>query len=308
MSDHASYAERVSVAVGEGWNRFWFAPRDPRPLAVVRIAAACLALYAVATYWPDLDRLFGPRGMTPTAMVRELYEGQRSLLDYVPAAGLTAFWAATLALLACLAAGLGGRTVAIAAAATTISFFSRCPMVTGEFEAVLAMLLVYLCVGDSGAAWGVRTLKEGSLQTAASPLNTVSLRLIQIHVALIHLMIGWAQLAVAEGPWWSGEGVWLAASRPGMSLVNLEWLVDRPRLVALWSHAMLAYLLAMPIFVWRPLARPAVLVVGAVVWLAWAVASGWTMFSLSMLVGLAAFWFPATSVPKSGVPKSGKVA
>ena len=108
-------------------------------------------------------------------------------------------------------------------------------------------------------------------------------------------MTAFALLGVADGPWWSGEGIWLAASRPGMSLVDLSWLADHPRVVAAWSHAMLLYLLAMPVLVWIRLARPLLLAIGVLVWIAFAVASGWLMFSLAMLVGLAAFVEPTLS-------------
>jgi hypothetical protein len=191
--------------------------------------------------------------------------------------------------------------MAIAAAAVTISFFARAPLVTGEFEVILSMLLIYLCIGRCSDAFSIRSLWKRNTAPASSlkptayglqplsPFNTISLRLIQVHIVLVHLMIGWAQLAVPENVWWSGEGVWLAAARPGMSYLDTSLLINSPRLVAAWSHAMTLYLLTMPALIWIRLARPLVLAAGAVIWLAFALASGWFPFCLAMLTGLAAF-------------------
>jgi hypothetical protein len=74
-----------------------------------------------------------------------------------------------------------------------------------------------------------------------------------------------------------------------MSLVDLSNLADRPRLVAAWSHAITLYLLAFPVLVWNRFARPLMLLLGAAVWISFAVASGWVPFCAAMLTGLIAF-------------------
>jgi hypothetical protein len=289
-----NYFADLSTAVGGGWNRFWFTPRTAQTLGVLRIATGLLALYAVATFAPDLERWFGPGGMLPLSKIRELYDSQWSALDYVPAAYLwPAYWM-SLAVIAAYVLGIGGRTVAVLATAATLSFFARAPLLTGEFESILAFLLVYLCIGRASDAFSAASfLRHRSEPTAYSlrhsALNSVSLRLLQIHIALAHLMMGLGQLAAPEGAWWNGEGIFLAAMRPGMALVDLTGLTDHPRIVAAWSHVMTIYLLAMPTLVWVRLARPLVLAVGVLVWLAFAVASGWTTFCLAMLTGLMAF-------------------
>jgi hypothetical protein len=307
MSAIRTYFADLNAAVGTCWNRFWFTPTPATTLGGLRIAVAALALYAVATYAPDLDRWFSADGMLPLKIVDELYRpegqilGQRSLLDFVPDRALWPFYWASLAVLAAYLLGVGGRAIAVAAAVATVSFFARAPLVIGEFEHVLAMLLAYLCIGRACDAFSVANLWKKARAPAdrapgdapaLSPLNTVSLRLIQVHVALVHLMMGYAQLAAAESAWWSGEGVWLAAGRPGMSLVDLSGLADHPRIVAAWSHAITLYLLAFPVLIWSRLARPLLLVVGALAWLSFAVASGWVPFCLAMLAGVAAFIEP----------------
>jgi hypothetical protein len=105
-------------------------------------------------------------------------------------------------------------------------------------------------------------------------------------------MMGWAQLAAPEAAWWSGEGVWLAAGRPNMPLIDLSGLQDHPRIVAAWSHAITLYLLAMPALIWNRWARPVFVIAGGLVWLSFAVASGWVPFCAAMLTATAAFVEP----------------
>jgi hypothetical protein len=290
------YFVALSSAAGVSWNRFWFTPRRADTLGVLRVLAGVMALYAVATYAPDLERWFGAGGMLPVDMVRSLYEHHWSMLDIVPPRLLWPAYATSLAVIALFTLGVGGRLAAVLAAAATLSFFSRAPLVTGEFEPILAMLLVYLSIGRASDAYSLpaflrhRSAPPGSsLQPPGSPSNSISLRLIQLHLAIVHLMMGCAQLAAPESAWWNGEGMWLAATRPGMALVDLSFLEDHPRVVAAWSHLVTLYLLSFPVLAWNRWARPLVLAVGVFVWISLAAASGWLMFCLAMLTGLVAF-------------------
>jgi hypothetical protein len=306
------YFTELGATAGAAWNRFWFTPRDARTLGALRVLVGLMAFYTIATYGPDLDRWFGPNGMLPLGMVRGqmvdgewvpgFYDAHWSLLDIVPPRLLwPAFWA-SLTAIGLFTLGIGGRIAAVAATAATLSFFSRAPMVTGEYEPILALLMAYLCVGRASDAYSVPLYlahrargRAGSLPPAAglqppvSPLNTTALRLLQIHIAIVHLMMACAMLAAPEGAWWTGEGIYLAAMRPGMSLVDFTFLKEHPRIVAAWSHAITLYLLTFPVLAWPRLSRPLVLAIGVLIWISIALATGWTMFSLAMLLGLVSF-------------------
>jgi hypothetical protein len=306
------YFTELGGTAGAAWNRFWFTSRDARWLGILRVLVGLMAFYTIATYGPDLDRWFGAGGMLPLGMVRGrivndewvpgFYDAHWSLLDVIPPRLLwPAFWA-SLAAIGLFTLGIGGRIAAVAATVATLSFFSRAPMVTGEFEPILALLMVYLCVGRASDEYSVPVYlarrargRAGSLPQAsniqhpASPLNTTALRLLQIHIAIVHLMMACAMLAAPEGSWWTGEGIYLAAMRPGMALVDFTFLKEHPRIVAAWSHAITLYLLTFPVLVWPSLSRPIVLAIGALIWLSIALATGWLMFSLAMLLGLLAF-------------------
>src|SRR5262245_61492184 len=44
----------------EGWNRFWFTPRDPTTLGLMRILTGLVTFYTFAAYSLDLQALIGP--------------------------------------------------------------------------------------------------------------------------------------------------------------------------------------------------------------------------------------------------------
>jgi hypothetical protein len=77
-----------------------------------------------------------------------------------------------------------------------------------------------------------------------------------------------------------------------MPLVDLSHLEENFRIIAAWSHAISLYLLTMPVLIWNRLARPIMLVVGALAWFSFMLASGWVPFCLAMVTGLASFIEP----------------
>ncbi|MAT72451.1 MAG: hypothetical protein CMJ58_23355 [Planctomycetaceae bacterium] len=303
MSAVGRYLGELNAAVGAGWNRFWYEPAPATTLGVVRIAAAALALVAVAAYGPDLIAWFGAGGMLPVPLVRELYPDHLSLLDYVSGSGLWVLYAATLAALAALLLGVGGRVAAIAALVLTLSFFHRAPLVTAEFEPVVAFLLAYLCIGRVSDAFSPASRFGGPSKSPPSPAvsNRIAQRLIQIHVTVVHAMMAVAMFAAADGVWFSGEGIWLAAARPEGPLVDLTGWENSTKLFALASHLTTAYFVAFPLAAWSGRLRPLALAGAAIVWPLLAVVTGKVLFCLAMAAGAAAF-IPAEWLARAAEP------
>ena len=286
------YARQLTTTIGQGWNRFWFTPSGSARLSWMRLFVGLIGLYQLATYGLDLHRLFGVDGMLPLDAIRTLYGESWSYLDYVSPAQLTAVHWLGMAVVGLFTMGVGIRWTSIGAAVVLLSYYHRAPVLTGQAEALLSMLLVYLCVGRSGESLSVRALLKRRADAPASACppavsNTVALRLMQIHLAVICLLMGFAQLTVDA--WWTGEAIWLLAAQSGGPLVDFSWLAGHPQWIGAWSHLVTAYLLAFPVLVWSHLARPLVLILGVVVWISLAVVSGQLMLCLTMLVTLLAF-------------------
>ena len=63
MGAVARYFSVLVERFGQGWNQFWYTPRDVYTMSVLRILTGLLALWIHLSYAPDLVRWFGPRGL-----------------------------------------------------------------------------------------------------------------------------------------------------------------------------------------------------------------------------------------------------
>ncbi|MEQ8210228.1 MAG: hypothetical protein RH917_10385 [Lacipirellulaceae bacterium] len=283
------YLSELADATGIAWNRFWFAPSGSETLGLVRIGAGVLALITMGSFGSDLQWLVAGEGMLPRDFVRDHYPLSLSLFDFVPGSLLTPVWIATLVAAVLMILGIGGRWSVIATAIALLSYLNRVPLLVQPYETVLSFVLIYLCVGN---CWEHLCLRFNRKEvTAAKPrvANQVSLRLIQVHLAVVHAMMAIAQLTEPEGVWWTGEGMWLLASREGMPLIDLSAWFENRKLASGLAHMVTLYLAAFPILVWGRWTRPLVLAAGLVVWLLLLIVSGRVMLCLTMLTATLVF-------------------
>ncbi len=322
MGALASYKSRLVDGIGGGWRRFWFTPSDPLPLCVLRIAVGLVALYYVASFTSDLATWFSADGLLPPNVVRTLTgadnpnltgpaEYRFSYLYYLDSPGeLWAVHVAGLIVLGAFIVGLASRVTSVLSLAVVLSYVNRAPMLTGPLEPVLTMALLYLCLAPSGAYLSLdrlllRTRKGAKKPTAQVPqpqsrlstAATVSLRLMQVHLAGFYAMMVLNQLGGLvdfpyAGTWWRGEAVWWLIARPESRLVDLTFLHSAPYLINAWTHAIVLFELAFPLLVWNRLARPLLLALAVPIWTSLALVTGEVSFCAMMLVANLAFVSP----------------
>lgn len=296
----APYFESLLRRTGEGWNRFWFQPSDPLPLALVRIAAGTISFYIVASFGFDLLRYLGPNGILSTANVRALLavtdnEYRFSYLNF--AADATTLWAlhaAGLVVLAAFTVGLFTRITSVLSVLVLLAYVHRTWVLTDQAEPILSMLLLYLSIGPAGDAlsvdaWRKRrkapTVRSGRV---ASYGANVAIRLLQVHTALIYLMMFLGKQLVTF-VWWQGTAVWWLIARPDTCLVDLRWMHDYPYLVNLWTASIPLFELAFALLIWKPLLRPLLVVGSAFYWLGIALLLGNVPFCAAMFVAGLSF-------------------
>lgn len=303
------YFAELATEFGQAWNRFWYTPRDPIALAVLRVLVGVTACYFQATFAWDLIRLFGPNGMLPVEVVRQFSGSQAvafSFLSYLrtPAELWTAQLLGTVVLVL-FTIGLWTRVTSVLALVVTLSYIHRAPMLTGLFEPVLSMLLFYLCLGPSGRALSVdawRAARRGSRAlTAVAPatgpndrsLSTnIAVRLIQIHLCVIYLMMGISKLAEPGETWWMGDAVWWLIAKPESRLIDLTWLARHPYVINAWSHLIVLIELTFPVLIWNRLARPLLLAAATLMWASLAPVTGLVPFCWTMAIAGIAFLPP----------------
>jgi hypothetical protein len=298
MNALRSYCGELADRFGDGWNRFWFLPSAAHASALLRMAVGAIALAWLITLSFDLQALFGPGGWLPVDKVASWRGGRGwSLLDFVQdPALLWSVHALAIAVVGLFTVGLFTRVTSIVSAIIVLSYLWRAPMLNAEVEDLLAMLLVYLCIGRCGAVWSVdgwrrrRRPSTASALPRLSSLTTVSMRLVQVHLAAIYVMMALAKCRGAV--WWTGEATWWMASSSQRSWLSLDWLAQHPDLIAAVTFGIVALQLAFPVLVWNRTARPLMLALATVMWIGIWLLAGQTGFCLLMLAAHLAFVSP----------------
>ena len=255
------------AAAGRAWERFWFAPADSRPLAVVRIGAGLLALAAWWSYADDLQAWFGPNGLLPAEVVTAWRaDWGFSLFDLVTTrAAVTAVFIATGIVFALLLVGAATPIVAPLSAVLFASLLHRGPMLAGPADDCLAVLLWCLAVGPAGRHFSVdRWLADraGMPDPGPEPRARIGRGLLQVHAAAITAAVAIAQLK--EGVWWDGTAAWYLVADAGGLRGRLAGLcVESEYLTNLATHAITAIAIVSAVGIWwaptqRLLARIAV--------------------------------------------------
>lgn len=323
MTAIGDYLRTLTREFGVGWNRFWFAPADASTLGAVRLGVGLVLIYWLATFTPDLTTYFGPDGLAPQPTIRSLEEPVRtgSLFVVVPQQvreslprthrwsylhllhtpqALVLAHAAALAVALAFAAGLFTRVTSLLAWLVLLSYIHRGPVFTAQVEPILAFLLFYLCLGPAGNAWSldrwwVRRRRPSiaaadGKSSGKSAAATVSLRLIQVHLALVYALMAIGKLS--SPVWWQGTGMWWLIARADAPLVDLTWLHSYPHVVSLWTYSVVLWQAAFPLFIWHRLARPLLLVVNALMWALLAPVTGVLDLAVVMIIASLAFLPP----------------
>ena len=275
---------------GAAWNRFWFAPADPTPLAAVRIGLAALLAWSTLTAWPQLEDWLRPDSPEVAALVPasmwSLHRGSAPWAWHVLQG---------VQLAAIVGLGLGWRTRLACPVAFVlhVSFINAAHDAAFGYDAVASLLLLYLSLAPCGAAWSLDARRRGEGKPRPSVGANLGLRLIQLHACAIYLAAGLAKLEGAT--WWSGMAAYQSMLAPERWLApfSFEFAFHYPWTATVLSNLLtyltLAYEIGFPFLVWKPLLRGPLLVTGAAMHLGTVVFMGMDQFGLAMLLLLLAF-------------------
>lgn len=288
----------------EGWNRFWFTPRDPATLGAIRILAGAMLLYTHAVWTLGLENFMGAHPWVPRASAEYIFgpETMRwtwSLLWWCDSpAALWSVHIVALVAFFCLTIGFQTRIASILAFVLCASYANRTVASQFGLDQINAMLALYLMIGPSGACYSVDRLvarwRAGRRLESPAPsvMANVAIRLIQIHMCVIYFNAGVSKLQ--GGMWWDGSALWGAVANLEYQSLDLTWLCNHPYLVNFMTHTTIVWEISFPALVWSRMLRPLVLLVAIPLHLGIAFGMGMITFGFVMLYGCLAFvepWF-----------------
>ncbi len=313
----SNYLKDAYTAAVNGWQRFWFLPRDPATLGVLRICIGLLLLYTHAVWTLDWDGFFGPAGwvdknarweqhLIPAGESTPIFvRCQWSHFDWIESqAVLWTLHCAALGIFTLLILGFYSRTVAVLSFLIAVSYTQRNPQAMFGLDGINTMLAMYLWIGPCGACYSIdawlKRRKEQNHEagqgrgevSAVRPIElsitaNIAIRLIQCHMCLIYLFSAIGKLQGES--WASGVAIWGAVANREYQSLDATWLAAYPLVVSILTHLTVMWELTYSVLVWPRLWRPLVLAMAVGVHLGIGLWMGMMTFGLAMIVGNMAF-------------------
>jgi hypothetical protein len=270
------------------WDRFFFEPQSPSPMALVRIAWGLVSAVWALSLLPDVDPF-----LTDGAMRYDRGRGAGSWnpldwIDWSQAPLVTT----VLLLVAGLATAVGYRT-RLASAASALSMIALLRTNTTIFNSgdlVLRQIGVAVALASAGLVLSLDARRtRGSLLPSPAVLRAPwALRLLQLQVAVGYALSAWAKL---RGPSWH-DGTALAQALRIEDLQRLtppEWLFEQNVVLNLLTWSTVAFEASFAFLVWNRRLRPWVLGLGAAFHLGIDVFFDVGFFSIAMWIAYLAF-------------------
>ncbi|WP_028067852.1 HTTM domain-containing protein [Solirubrobacter soli] len=238
------------------WDRFWFAPVDPLPLGLVRIALGVVMTLWTLTLLPQLPDFFTARGVTGSAAAGRPWHVW-TLLGATPSpTWLGAVCLAMLVAAIALTAGWHTRVASIIVCLGAVSLQRTDPYVFNSGDSLLRLLCLFVALAPAGACLSLDARRRGPRSIPAWPL-----RLIQIQVSVMYLAAVWAKL---RGPAWrDGSATEYALRVSDLVRFPVGDLLDAaPWLVPAATYGTMAIEAALVVLVWPRRTRPFALLAG----------------------------------------------
>lgn len=218
------------------WNRIWFTPVPVRRLALFRIvicAWAAIDLLTTARYIGQFAHV-DPEFRSPIVLLRVLHFGPPS-----PGIYTAIHVALVIALLAALF-GVFTRVALFVAVPLYLLFFGEfySYYATEHGRVAVALALIALAIGPSGAAYSVDAWRRGWDEHRRDPLAGWSLRVVQVVVVAAYAVAGLTKLAVQQLRW-PTDGA-LQDALAGKSTLLGQWLAQHNDLVVVLGFVTLA--------------------------------------------------------------------
>ncbi len=287
----------------DGWNRFWFSPRSPATLSLMRILVGMMIVYTHAAWTLELNTFVSPQGVFDIQHASEFYGGSPFAWSHVTwfpgsAAWLWGTHALALVVMTGFMLGFQTRVCGILSALFVISYAHRAGGALFGLDQINGFLTLYLALGPCGAMYSIdawRRRRQNPIDAAESRpastvMATISTRLIQLHLCIVYLFAGLGKL---QGPaWWDGTAIWGALASYEYQTIDLTFMASWPWLINLITLVTLAWECSYPFLIWPRLTRPIWLLLAVAVHLGIGLCMGMMTFGLIMVIANLSFVEP----------------
>ena len=300
-------------ATAGAWDRFWFTPRRPEVLGLLRIATGVMLLYCHIVLATQLTSFLGDSAWINNETAKHLHDNAFGIVD----AGRSYLWyisnplllwvhqSLTIIVTAAFMIGLLTRITGPMAWILQLMYIHRLTGSLFGLDQIVTYCVMYLAFTPCGSVFSIdawirrkyydkvassRKLSWLFPDSVPSVAANIATRLLQLHLCVIYLFGG---LAKARGEsWWDGTAVWYAVGNYEYQSLDMTWMSGYPRIVAALSNMTLFWEVFYCALIWPRLTRPLVLAVAIAVHGGIALFLGMATFGLMMIAANMIFIDP----------------
>jgi len=252
--------------VSDAWNRFFFAPQSPTPVAVFRILYGVMVIATLILLRPDWLAWYGPHSWMTLSTMHKMEPGMRlnvfAVIPQTNAAIEALFWIA-LASAILLTIGLFTRVNAIIVFLCLASIDQRNLNILNGGDTFLRVAGFFLIFAPAGAAFSVdrfiRT-RRGREAAEIPPSSPWAQRMIQIELALVYFVSFCWKIQGAS--WIHGTALYYVYHLDEIQRFPLpQWLLT-PTILRLGTWAALAVEFSLGVLIWIKKLRYIILTLG----------------------------------------------
>lgn len=301
MSPYAwGSVQRYLEQLFSGWNHFWFQPRYPHTLAVIRICCGGMLAY-VHLIWASRARdFFGEHAWIhrDTSRLLHAQDWAWSWLWYSDSVTLVLVHE-TVAIIAALLMmfGLLTRLSIPLVWFLTLMVCHRQTLALFGLDQIVVMLSMYLMWSRCGSVWSCDASLRRRWGTSwlfpsadRAVANNVVTRLIQLHLCVIYLFGGLSKMRGEM--WFDGSALWYTIVNYEYQSMDLTWLGRSRITIATLTAATIFWETFYCALVWPKLTRPLTLAMAVFVHAGIALGLGMVTFGFIMMVANFAFVDP----------------
>ena len=279
------------------WDRFLFKPVSPVPIAAYRVLLGTLVLANALLLLPELDALFGERGVLPMAdALRYTRTPRLNVLAWLPneRVWLYAFFGTFVVAAACLTVGLLTRLSALLVFVGLASLHHRNMVILNSADTVMRLGVFCQIFSAAGRALSVdrwlRVRRGVEPPGPPAPAAPWAQRLIQIQLAVAYLAtVRWK---LSGFTWVDGTAVYYATRLTEFERFPVPFLFDHIRGIQLATWGTLLVEFALATLVWFRDLRYPVLVAGLLLHLGLEYSMNIPLFQWVMVAGYVLFVDP----------------
>lgn len=289
------------------WNRFWFTPRNPATLCLLRILVGGMLFYTHLVWTLELSTFFSSDGVFAESWREDFTGGSPWAWSHF-AWSNSAIWLwgthiAGLVVLAMFALGLWTRVTGIISFLLVVSYANRAGGALFGLDQINGFMALYLAIAPCGVMYSLdswlanrksenRTDHKSAdlVQAPRLTMATISTRLVQLHLCVVYLFAGLGKLQGVT--WWEGTAIWGAFASYEYQTLDMTWMVHLPWLVNLVTLVSVFWELSYPFLVWPRLSRPIYLGLAVMVHLGIGLCMGMITFAFIMICANMSFVSP----------------